>query len=220
MFGAVSSGSVASFALGRCAEEGRSSYPEAADVLLRNTYVDDALCAVDSVEGAVCLARDLKVLCATGAFNMTKFTSSSPQFLKCVPVEDRGKNVKQLDLDKDRLCAESALGLRWSVEDDSFRFQFRGEQKPWTRRGLLSTVSSVFDPLGVVSPVIVAGHVLVQRLCALSCRWDERNDLQHYSFLLNIGFWFFHSICSHSNSNVVNRAFSLILMCKREDINP
>ena len=173
VFGAVSSGSVASFALGRCAEEGRSSYPEAADALIRNTYVDDALCAVDSVEDAVHLARDLKALCATGAFNMTKFTSSSPQFLKCVPMEDRGKKVKQLDLDKDRLCAESALGLRWSVDDDTFGFQFRGEEKPWSRRGVLSTVSSVFDPLGVVSPVTVTGRVLVQKLCALSCGWDD-----------------------------------------------
>ena len=173
VFGAVSSSSVASFALRRCAEEGMSSYPEAADVLLRNTYVDDALCTVDSVEGAISLARDLKELCATGGFDMTKFTGNSSQFLKRVPVEDRGKNVKQLDLDKDRLCAESALGMRWSVEEDSFQLLFRDERKPLTRRGVLSTVSSVFDPLGTVSPVIVSGRVLVQKLCALSCRWDD-----------------------------------------------
>ena len=57
VFGAVSSSSVASFALSCCAEEGRSRYPEAADVLLRKTYVDDALCATDSVESAVQLER-------------------------------------------------------------------------------------------------------------------------------------------------------------------
>ena len=173
VFGAVSSSSVSSFALSRCAEEGRSRYPEAADILLRKTYVDDALCAVESVDTAVRLTRDLKELCATGAFNMTKFTSGSSQVLKQVPVEDRGKNVKRLDLDKDRLSAESALGLKWSVEKDAFCFQFKDKQRPLTRRGVLSTVSSVFDPLGVVSPVTLLGRVLLQKMCALSCAWDD-----------------------------------------------
>ena len=173
VFGAVSSSSVASFALGRCAEEGRESYPEAADVLLRKTYVDDALCATDSVEDAVHLARDLKELCGTGAFNMTKFTSNSPAFLKQIPFEDRGKKVKALELDKDALGPERALGLKWSIEKDSFVFQFKDQQKPVTRRGILSTVSSVFDPLGIVSPVTLLGRVLLQWLCSLSCRWDD-----------------------------------------------
>ncbi|XP_043238689.1 uncharacterized protein LOC122390096 [Amphibalanus amphitrite] len=173
VFGAVSSGSVASFALSRCAEEGREQFPEAADALLRKTYVDDALCAADSVEEAVKLARDLKDLCRTGAFNMTKFTSNRSEFLKQIPFEDRGKQVKAVDLDKDALGSERALGLKWSVEKDSFVFQFNDRHKPVTRRGILSTVSSVFDPLGIVSPVTLLGRVLLQRLCAVSCGWDE-----------------------------------------------
>ena len=173
VFGAVSSGSVASFALGYCAEEGRSRYPEAADVLLRKTYVDDALCATDSVESAVRLAHELKELCRTGAFNMTKFTSNRPEFLRQIPAEDRGKNVKELDLDRDSLVSERALGLRWSVEEDSFFFQFSDRRKPVTRRGILSTVSSIFDPLGIVSPVTLLGRVLLQKLCAVSCGWDD-----------------------------------------------
>ena len=72
VFGAVSSGSVASFALRCCAEEGRSLFPEAADALIRKSYVDDVLCATDSVKGAVKLASDLNELCSTGAFNMSK----------------------------------------------------------------------------------------------------------------------------------------------------
>ena len=173
VFGAVSSGSVASFALRYCADEGRTRYPEAADVLLRKTYVDDALCATDSVESAAKLAHDLKELCSSGAFNMTKFTSNSAEVLKQIPVKDRGKNVKELDLDRDSLGSERALGLRWSIADDSFSFQFRDREKPVTRRGILSTVSSIFDPLGVVAPVTLLGRVLLQQLCALTCGWDD-----------------------------------------------
>ena len=70
VFGAVSSGSVASFALECCAEEGRPRFPEAADALIRKSYVDAVICATDSVESAVKLAGDLKELCRTGAFNL------------------------------------------------------------------------------------------------------------------------------------------------------
>ena len=150
VFGAVSSGSVASLALGCCAEEGRDVYPEAADALLRNTYVDDALCATDSVQSAVQLAHGLKELCRNGSFNMTKFTSNSPEFLKQIPVGDRGKQVKSLDLDKDELVAERVLGMKWEMESDVFTFQFCGGDRPVKRRGLLSTVGSVSDPLGIV----------------------------------------------------------------------
>ena len=173
VFGAVSSGSVASLALRCCAEEGQFRYPEAADILLRKTYVDDALCSTDSVESAVQVARDLKELCKGGAFNMTKFTSNCPDFLKQIPVEDRGKNVKELDLDKDSLGPEHTLGLKWSVESDVFFFQFSDPGKPVTKRGILSTVSSVFDPLGIVSPVTLLGRLLLQKLCSLSCGWDD-----------------------------------------------
>ena len=173
VFGAVSSGSVASFALAYCAEEGRSRFPEAADVLLRNTYVDDALCATDSVEAAVKVARDLKELCRSGSFNMTKFSSNSPELLRQIPAEDRGKKVKELDLDRDSLGSERALGLKWSMDSDMFFFQFSDKQNPLTRRGMLSTVSSVFDPLGIVSPVTLLGRVILQKLCSLSCGWDD-----------------------------------------------
>ena len=173
VFGAVSSGSVASFALGCCAEEGRSRFPEAADALIRKTYVDDVLCATDSVESAVKLAGDLKELCRTGAFNMTKYKSNSPDVLRRIPIQDRGRSVKELDLDKDSLGSDRALGLRWSMEDDYFFFQFCNRQKPVTRRGILSTVSSIFDPLGVVSPVTLLGRSLLQKLCAVSCGWDD-----------------------------------------------
>ncbi|XP_043246453.1 uncharacterized protein LOC122393996 [Amphibalanus amphitrite] len=173
VFGALSSSSVASLALTCCAEEGRLRHPEAADALLRKTYVDDTLCSTNSVESAVQLARDLKDLCKNGAFNLTKFSSNSSEFLKEIPVGDRAKNVKTLDLDRDTLGTERALGLKWSIVDDSFCFQFCNKQKPATRRGLLSTVSSVFDPLGIVSPVTLLGRVLLQKLCLLSCGWDD-----------------------------------------------
>ena len=44
---------------------------------------------------------------------------------------------------------------------------------PWTRRGLLSVLASVYDPLGVVGPSTLPSKLLLQRLPKKSFGWDS-----------------------------------------------
>ncbi|KAI4874451.1 hypothetical protein NFI96_005580 [Prochilodus magdalenae] len=48
----------------------------------------------------------------------------------------------------------------------------KDERKPFTRRGVLSTVNSLYDPLGFVSPVTVQGKALLRELTTDSLGWD------------------------------------------------
>ena len=43
-----------------------------------------------------------------------------------------------------------------------------------TKRGILSTVSSIFDPLGLIAPVIVNIELLVQELWRKELDWDTK----------------------------------------------
>ena len=54
------------------------------------------------------------------------------------------------------------------------------KEKPLTRRGLLSAVSSLFDPLGFMAPVELIAKLLLQDLCWKKLAWDDRipNDDQ------------------------------------------
>ncbi|KAL7882808.1 hypothetical protein SRHO_G00004660 [Serrasalmus rhombeus] len=47
------------------------------------------------------------------------------------------------------------------------------KENPLTRRGVLSTVASVYDPLGFVAPFILVGKQILQALCRDKIRWDE-----------------------------------------------
>ena len=42
-----------------------------------------------------------------------------------------------------------------------------------TRRGILSSVSSLYDPLGLISPVILEGKNIIKQLCCDGYSWDE-----------------------------------------------
>lgn len=45
--------------------------------------------------------------------------------------------------------------------------------KPATRRGVLSVISSLFDPLGIVEPYVLKGRMILQEVCRGNLGWDE-----------------------------------------------
>lgn len=59
------------------------------------------------------------------------------------------------------------------MEPDTFQFRIVLQDKPLTRRGILSTVSSVYDPLGFLAPVILTGRQILQNLCRDKSDWDD-----------------------------------------------
>ena len=56
---------------------------------------------------------------------------------------------------------------------DTFQFRIVIQDRPLTRRGILSTVCSVYDPLGFVAPVILMGNQILQDLCRNNADWDD-----------------------------------------------
>ena len=174
LFGAISSPSCVNTALHHTAIDNKHLFDSAVtDTIMRNFYVDDCLKSVHNEESAVSLARDLRSLCLMGGFRLTKWISNSRLVLDSIPPEERAKDIKELDLDYDTLPMERALGVWWSIESDSLGFRIRLRPQPATRRGILSTISSVYDPLGLAAPFILPAKILLQELCRSGIGWDE-----------------------------------------------
>ena len=55
------------------------------------------------------------------------------------------------------------------------------EDKPLTRRGILSTVSSIYDPLGMAAPFLLVGKRILQDLCRDAMDWDEQISEEYRS---------------------------------------
>ena len=164
LFGTKSSPSCAAFALLQTAKVyGKLYHPKASDVVCKCFYVDDCLVAVDSAEAGLRLVRDLSELLARGGFHLTKWVSTSEAVMKSVWLEDRAKSPCNFDLGAE--VDERVLGMKWNVTNDTFGYQVRLSDKPITRRGLLSVSSSLFDPLGLVSPEVLEARLLLRSLC-------------------------------------------------------
>lgn len=81
----------------------------------------------------------------------------------------RAKDLKELEFSRDKLPVERALGLQWCVEMDSFKFKLEVKHQSLTRRGMLSVTSSVYDPLGFLSLVMLSAKMMQQELCRRGC---------------------------------------------------
>ncbi|XP_046549788.1 uncharacterized protein LOC124259655 [Haliotis rubra] len=95
IFGAVSSPSIANFALKATADKAEEKYgTEAADTIRKNFYVDDWLKSAANVRKVIQLIKDVQSACAEGGFRLTKFVSNSRDVLKSNPSEDRAKQIQ------------------------------------------------------------------------------------------------------------------------------
>ena len=69
----------------------------------------------------------------------------------------------------------SVLGILWNIHSDMLSIRpCKIVKSTITKRSILSCVSSVFDPLGLVSPVVILGKILVSDLWKLNCKWDDK----------------------------------------------
>ncbi|XP_063955063.1 uncharacterized protein LOC135153986 [Lytechinus pictus] len=174
LFGGTWSPSCCTYALRLTAADHRAEYDEeVVKMVQHNFYVDDCLVSVDDVQRAVKIAAELRSLLLEGGFRLTKWLSNHPDVLESIPETERAKQAKGLDLNHDALPVDRALGLSWDIETDCFVYKAVPKKKPPTRRGLLSVVSSIYDPLGFISPYILKAKSILQELCRLKLKWDE-----------------------------------------------
>ena len=186
-FGAKSSPSIACYALREAAtQHGSDLSPEARRTVLENFYVDDVLKSTSDEPTAIKLIQELKLLCQRGGFKLTKFTSNSAAVVASVGPEARSKALTSWTDRSESMPEERALGVKWETEGDLLKVSVDIEKlrsKPFTKRGVLSAVSTMYDPLGMVTPTVIRGRKILQDLCKLEGSWDaEMSDQQQLSW--------------------------------------
>ncbi len=165
LFGSTSSPGCSNFCLKQLASDYQNSdNKQACDFVKRSFYVDDGLISVSSSDEAIKLIKDTVTLCAKGSLKLHKFISNCPIVRQAVDAEQEQTRSSFI---------ERTLGVVWCLESDSLQFRIVIDSKPFTRRGVLSIVSSIFDPLGLVGPYVLEGKRLLQEICASGVKWDD-----------------------------------------------
>lgn len=173
VFGNSPSPAVATYGLRKAVEHCEE---EVKDYVGHNFYVDDGVTSVPRAEQAVSLVTKTKAsLKENGGLNLHKIASTDREILKAFNKKDLCEELRQVDLNDTSvpLPVHGCLGLPWHLETDTFVIKPELGEAAFTRRGLLSTLNGIFDPLGFLSPVVIAGKILLRKIVPNGKAWDE-----------------------------------------------
>ena len=174
LFGGKSSPSVENYCMRKIAEDNEDKFSELAiDTLRRSFYMDDMIRSVSTVEEAKLLIPEMQELLKAGGFDLGKYMSTEREVIESVAEDKRAKSLQNINLQDSNLPQESALGLKWNVENDCFTYSVNLQERPMTKRGLLATTASLYDPLGLVAPVFLIPKLIQQELCKRELDWDD-----------------------------------------------
>ena len=161
--------------------------PQFVDCLTKSFFVDDLVTSCRSSEEAYLLYEKAKSRMMEGGFKLRKWKTNVDELsVKILERESEGPSDKN-SLENDQAktkpifkpeSANKVLGLTWNKEADSLQFNFdkivEGSNLiVATKRVILSTLATLFDPLGLISPLAVPAKVLFQDLCLTKLNWDE-----------------------------------------------
>lgn len=180
-FGATCSPSSAQFIKNKNASEFIGTHPRAVNAIIDSHYVDDLMECEHTEKEMIQLLEDVKMIHAEGGFNIRNFISNSENVLKALG-ENASKEVKDITL-KSELKVERVLGMWYNTKTDMFTFSlkytlidkeiFNGSKLP-TKREILRTLMSIFDPLGLLSNFLIHLKILLQEVWRTQMDWDER----------------------------------------------
>lgn len=174
VFGNRSSPSVAMYGLRRIGDLAAESYgQEVKDFIVNDFYVDDGLKSCATTREAINILQKTKdAMKEYGGLRLHKFASNEKEVMEAFDSNDLSKNIVDLNFEKDVLT-QSSLGLLWDLQTDTIRFKISSEDKPSTRRGVLSVVNRLYDPLGFIAPVVIQGKIILRKVVSNTSSWDE-----------------------------------------------
>ena len=133
---------------------------------------------------------------AEAGFNLRKFSTNSTSLQQQVDSHVMGQSTPPATAEEDRSFAKTSLGVkgeekekgedehrvlgvRWNCKEDNLIFTMKAilerlEDEIPTKREVVGIAATIFDPLGMISPVTVLWKMLFQSTCKAGLQWDEK----------------------------------------------
>lgn len=168
VFGVKCSPACAQYVKNINAERFAERFPEAAQSIRKNMYVDDWVKSLWSAEQLYSMIHEVFEIMGHAGFPLHKWCTNSTELTGYLQGEETEDSVSFED--------GKVLGLRWSVSEDRFRFEVNTDEfavSVVTKRKVLSLVMSIFDPLGLIGFATVAPKLILRELWRRNVDWDD-----------------------------------------------
>lgn len=154
------------------AQNGAQNYPLASDALLNQCYVDDILTGADTYDDLQSTYVQLNNILNSSGFELHKWCSNNSVLMKNICASAQSP---ELIIEKKNNINNKVLGLSWDPKRDLFAITLpqNTNKNQFTKRELLSVLAQMFDPLGLIGPIIVVGKIIMQNVWLSKISWDD-----------------------------------------------
>lgn len=171
-YGLASSSFLAIRCLFQLARGCEDTHPKISHIIKNDMYVDDLLTGADTLEEASYICKNIAEILKSGCFELRKWISNDVSILHSVRSSETSYNILEFGLDE----ITKTLGLSWSSHSDKLLYKINVDEqsnRSITKRSILSIISQVFDPLGLISACTIIAKIMMQKLWIEGLSWDE-----------------------------------------------
>ena len=166
--------------------------PNFTSKLLESFYVDDLVTGCKTLDEAFTLYQKASERLKQGGFRLRKWKTNSIKLAERIEEsENETAETKQQGKSDESSYAKEILGqssstggkckilgMSWDNDKDTLEFDLAkvgkdaATERP-TKRRVLSTIATIFDPQGIISPISIMAKVFFQDLCKEKLDWDD-----------------------------------------------
>ena len=189
------------------------SHPKLVEQIRTGLYVDDLVTGNDSVESAFQTYSISKQMMKEAGLNLRKWKTNSSELLSLIKEKESNQGTHSCKpnltiVEEEQSYAQSSttllnpevnelynklLGVMWDNQSDEFVIDLSElsdyvKDLPETKRSVLRLSARIFDPLGLVSPLVIRLKLLFRSLCTNNVNWDdsiEGEALSRWRSLIN-----------------------------------
>ncbi|XP_053968725.1 uncharacterized protein LOC128870147 [Anastrepha ludens] len=175
-FGASCSPSLANYIKNRNAHRFADLHPDAERAIVSNTFVDDWLQSADSENELARLATKVRWVHQEGGFQMRNWKSNSKHVLFSLDADDV---PAAKCFEEPEAVIEKVLGMWWLPVSDELTYienfpkEVFNENTIVSKRQILRTIMTIFDPMGLLGFVIVQAKIILQDVWRSGVGWEE-----------------------------------------------
>ena len=152
-----------------CKEE----FSKEVEEIKRRKHVDDVFLGGETTEEVQHLKQTSVEIFSRASFKLHKWHSNRKELVK----EELDDSESEESFTKQQLKSKESgtklLGLGWNESEDTIFISFEKKDSEPTKRGVLQTLASIYDPLGIVSPVTLMGKIIFRDICDQHLKWDS-----------------------------------------------
>nr|CAI5836205.1 unnamed protein product [Callosobruchus analis] len=147
--------------------------PIVSKVIDEDFYMDDLLTGANSESSLLEIQRGVTNVLAKSCLDLRKWMCSDPELIRRFEINE---NLEASILNLGEGENNKTLGICWNAVKDTMQYSVRSKVDHcdvFSKRSILSSVFQIFDPLGLIGPVVITGKLIIQELWKLKISWDD-----------------------------------------------